>query len=149
MLFAGLWERNTQVAVEPLDSYAVLTRDAEGDIAALRARMPLSLTPPVLKDWLVGTADADGAIAAVAPICPPPGGLIAPLCSTNEFRHSRHGSPLTGLRASSWINNVARGESRAPAHAIESQASRRSETTSARYFSACSTAARKARVSKK
>lgn len=67
MLFAGLWERNEQAAAELLQSFSILTRDGEGDIAKLHDRMPLSLQPQVLGEWLGATADAAGAIAAAAP----------------------------------------------------------------------------------
>jgi len=67
MLFAGLWEHNTRVAAEPLDSFTILTRDAEGDITALHERMPLSLESSVLAEWLSGSVDTAGAITAAAP----------------------------------------------------------------------------------
>lgn len=67
MLFAGLWERNEQVAAEPLQSFSILTRDAEGEIAQLHDRMPLALQPEVLGDWLTGDAETAGAVAVAAP----------------------------------------------------------------------------------
>lgn len=70
MLFAGLWERNTHIAAEPVDSFTVLTCPAEGPVAKLHARMPLSLTRNVLRDWLLDSAAHAGAIAAAAPAVP-------------------------------------------------------------------------------
>ncbi len=59
MLFAGLWEHNDQVAETPLLSFSILTTAAQGEVSALHDRMPLSLGPEVLSDWL--HIDAAGA----------------------------------------------------------------------------------------
>lgn len=70
MLFGGLWERNAHVAAEPVDSFSILTCPAEGPIEQLHARMPLSLQPTVLHDWLMDSPAHAGAIATAAPPVP-------------------------------------------------------------------------------
>jgi putative SOS response-associated peptidase YedK len=49
---AGIWDRSTTVDGEVIDSCAVITRDAEGDIAKLHDRMPLILAPEDYAPWL-------------------------------------------------------------------------------------------------
>lgn len=50
-LFAGLHSRWMGTG-EPVDTVAILTRDAMGDMSAIHARMPVMLNPAQAKQWL-------------------------------------------------------------------------------------------------
>lgn len=63
--FAGLWSSWTPKGGAPLLSFAILTRDAAGDMAAIHNRMPIVLPPDAYDAWL-DPATADGAAATTA-----------------------------------------------------------------------------------
>jgi putative SOS response-associated peptidase YedK len=67
LMFAGLWERWNGPEGE-LETYSVVTRDSAGPVSRIHDRMPLTLTPELLRDWLHGTADDAAAIAQAAPL---------------------------------------------------------------------------------
>jgi putative SOS response-associated peptidase YedK len=54
---AGIWDRFTTADGEVIDSCAVITKDAEGDIAKLHDRMPLILAPEDYAPWLDGRTE--------------------------------------------------------------------------------------------
>jgi putative SOS response-associated peptidase YedK len=66
LMFAGLWERwnGPDGGVE---SYSIVTRDAAPVVREVHDRMPLTLTPELLRDWLHGTVEDAAAIAHAAP----------------------------------------------------------------------------------
>ncbi|HEV2129294.1 MAG TPA: SOS response-associated peptidase [Thermomicrobiales bacterium] len=52
-LFAGLWdEANAGPDGEPIQSFTILTTDANADVSALHDRMPVALDDDVMPDWL-------------------------------------------------------------------------------------------------
>lgn len=66
LMFAGLWERwNSPDG--PLESYTIVTRDAEGPERVLHDRRPIMLPPDVLGDWIHGSAEDAAGIALAAP----------------------------------------------------------------------------------
>lgn len=67
LMFAGLWDRWRGPDGE-IDSYAILTQPAEGAVTAVHDRMPLSLPPALLADWLHGSPEDAAAIAHSAPV---------------------------------------------------------------------------------
>ena len=60
--FAGLWSSWTPKGGEPVLTFAILTRDAAGDIASIHNRMPVVLSPDAYGAWLDPAAE-DGAAA--------------------------------------------------------------------------------------
>lgn len=72
MVFAGVWERWGEEA-ERVDSFAILTTQANADIAHLHHRTPVMLTPDRFAPWLAPetdlapflTAPPDGVLNAV------------------------------------------------------------------------------------
>lgn len=64
---AGLWEEWRAAEGPTLRSYTIITRAAQGDIANLHDRMPLSLAPDVFAEWLLGDAATAQRIADAAP----------------------------------------------------------------------------------
>jgi putative SOS response-associated peptidase YedK len=50
--FAGLWERNTKVAADPLETCTILTTTATPELAHIHHRMPVILPPEALAAWL-------------------------------------------------------------------------------------------------
>jgi putative SOS response-associated peptidase YedK len=66
LMFAGLWERSNS-PVGPVESYTIVTRDAEGPEAVLHDRRPVMLPPELLSDWIRGSSDDAAGIAMAAP----------------------------------------------------------------------------------
>ena len=62
--FAGLWSEWSPKGGEPLQTFAILTRDAVGDMTQLHNRMPLVLPPDLWAAWL--DPDMKDGAAAVA-----------------------------------------------------------------------------------
>jgi putative SOS response-associated peptidase YedK len=52
MAFAGLYDVWTRPDGEPLYSFAIITKDAEGAVATLHHRMPVMLAPALERAWL-------------------------------------------------------------------------------------------------
>ncbi|PKO60354.1 MAG: DUF159 family protein, partial [Betaproteobacteria bacterium HGW-Betaproteobacteria-17] len=67
LCFAGLWERWQASGGEWLETYSILTRDADPSLRAIHDRMPLVLPPVVFADWLHGDATQAAGIALSAP----------------------------------------------------------------------------------
>lgn len=67
LYFAGLWERWQAADGESLETYSILTRDADPSLRAIHDRMPLVLPPVVFADWLHGDATQAAGIALSAP----------------------------------------------------------------------------------
>ena len=64
--FAGLWSSWTPKGGEPILSFAILTRDAAGDIASIHNRMPVVLSPDEYGAWLDPAAENGAAATVVA-----------------------------------------------------------------------------------
>jgi putative SOS response-associated peptidase YedK len=64
---AGLYERWLGPGGEVVDSFALLTRPAQGAVAALHDRMPLIVDPPGYAAWLDRTATEPAALRAGLP----------------------------------------------------------------------------------
>ncbi len=68
LMFAGLWDRWQDAEAEVIQSYSIVTMAAAGAIADIHDRMPLILPPPLLRDWIYGSADDAASIALAAPV---------------------------------------------------------------------------------
>jgi putative SOS response-associated peptidase YedK len=61
--FAGLWETwHGGDAGEPLDTFAILTTDANATVAPTHDRMPVIVEPTDYATWLDATKSADGSL---------------------------------------------------------------------------------------
>lgn len=59
--FAGLWERWHPAKGDPVDTFTIITTDANQTVARIHDRMPVILTPEQAETWLSGeTAAACG-----------------------------------------------------------------------------------------
>ena len=57
--FAGLWERWRDASGTPIDTFAIVTTDANESVASIHDRMPVILAPEKADVWLQGeTAEA-------------------------------------------------------------------------------------------
>ena len=56
--FAGLWERWKPEAGEPVDTFTILTTDANQSIAKVHDRMPAIVPPERAVEWVQGDAQA-------------------------------------------------------------------------------------------
>jgi putative SOS response-associated peptidase YedK len=63
--FAGLWERWQATNGEPVDTFTIVTTEANDTIARIHDRMPVVLSPEQTEAWL--TADASAACAMLKP----------------------------------------------------------------------------------
>lgn len=52
MLFAGLYDEARGINDDPLESYAIITTNANGPMSRLHDRMPVILDPEDVSDWL-------------------------------------------------------------------------------------------------
>ena len=55
--FAGLWERWKPAAGEPVETFTIVTTDANEQVARIHDRMPVILPMDALDTWLAGPAD--------------------------------------------------------------------------------------------
>lgn len=55
--FAGLWERWKPPAGEPVETFTIVTTDANEQVARIHDRMPVILPMDALDTWLAGPAD--------------------------------------------------------------------------------------------
>ncbi len=65
--FAGLWERWEKGDGEPLESFTIITTEANGKLAPLHARMPVILDPADFERWLSPDLAANDAQALLRP----------------------------------------------------------------------------------
>jgi putative SOS response-associated peptidase YedK len=63
--FAGLWERWRPAEGEPVDTFSVITTDANATVARIHDRMPVILAPEEAQAWLAG--DLEAACALLKP----------------------------------------------------------------------------------
>jgi putative SOS response-associated peptidase YedK len=63
--FAGIWERWSRPEEEPRHTFAILTTEANADVAALHDRMPVIVAPEHRGAWLDRSVDGETAIALV------------------------------------------------------------------------------------
>jgi putative SOS response-associated peptidase YedK len=63
--FAGLWERWQPTNGGPVDTFTVITTDANATVARIHDRMPVILSPAQADSWL--SSDADAAFALLQP----------------------------------------------------------------------------------
>lgn len=52
--FAGLWERWKPVEGEPVETFTIVTTDANERVAQIHDRMPVILPPDAVETWLTG-----------------------------------------------------------------------------------------------
>lgn len=70
LAFAGLWERWQPPAGEALETFTIITTDANAKLAAIHDRMPAIIAPAVHAAWLDPATPAADCKALLAP-CPP------------------------------------------------------------------------------
>ena len=63
MSFAGIWERWSRPGVEPRNTFAILTVEANADVAPLHDRMPVIVARGSRSAWLDRAIDGAGALA--------------------------------------------------------------------------------------
>jgi len=63
--FAGIWERWSKPGAEPLHTFAILTTDANADVASLHDRMPIIVSEGDRDAWLDRDVGAEEALARV------------------------------------------------------------------------------------
>jgi len=67
-LMAGLWARNTTLAAAPVESFCVITTEANESCRQVHPRMPLILNPEHHETWLnPSSLDLDAAIEMLQP----------------------------------------------------------------------------------
>ena len=62
--FAGLWERWQPGSGEPVETFAIVTTDANETVAAIHDRMPAIIQPDQADTWLTGEREAARALLA-------------------------------------------------------------------------------------
>jgi len=82
--FAGIWERWSRTGVEPRHTFAILTTEANADVAPLHDRMPVIVAAADRSAWLDRALDGDRALALLRPR--PPGELTSYPVSTRVNR---------------------------------------------------------------
>jgi putative SOS response-associated peptidase YedK len=55
--FAGLWERWKPAEGEPVETFTIVTTDANADVAPIHDRMPVILPVEAYDDWLTGPVE--------------------------------------------------------------------------------------------
>jgi len=65
--FAGLWERWEKGDGEPLETFTIITTEANGKLAPLHARMPVILDPADFERWLSPELAGNDAEALLRP----------------------------------------------------------------------------------
>lgn len=68
LMFAGLYELWTPSEGASIQSFTIITMDAEGPVAKMHDRMPLILPPDLARDWIESDAQQAAAIAQAAPV---------------------------------------------------------------------------------
>jgi putative SOS response-associated peptidase YedK len=63
--FAGLWEHWQRDGCEPVETFTILTREADEGMRELHARMPVMLPPHLYGLWLHGPAEAAASVLAL------------------------------------------------------------------------------------
>lgn len=58
-VFAGIWEKWDRRDGQPLYTFSILTKEAEGEIASLHHRMPVILPQEAEDDWLQTTSQKE------------------------------------------------------------------------------------------
>lgn len=66
LMYAGIWDYNEKLG---LASYCILTQPAQGPIAHIHDRMPVMLSPKLLREWL--HCMSDDAVQLVRELMPP------------------------------------------------------------------------------
>lgn len=91
MLFAGLYDEAESASGEPLESYAIITTEANGQMAALHDRMPVILDPDDVADWLDAEQTETGPLEQL--LRPAGGGSITLHPVTKDVNNVRHNGP--------------------------------------------------------
>ena len=65
--FAGLWERWDKGDSEPVESFTIITTEANSKLAAVHARMPVILDPADFERWLSPDLAVNDALALLTP----------------------------------------------------------------------------------
>lgn len=63
--FAGLWEHWQREGAEPVETFTILTREANAAMAPMHARMPVMLPRHLYGMWLNGPAEAAASVLAL------------------------------------------------------------------------------------
>ena len=85
--FAGLWERWAPAAGEAIESFAIVTTDANPRLRPIHDRMPVILDPAGHETWL------DGGPAALTLLRPFPGDALAVHAVDRRVNNPRHDDP--------------------------------------------------------
>jgi putative SOS response-associated peptidase YedK len=68
--FAGIWERWSRPGVEPRHTFAILTMEANADVALLHDRMPVIVAAASRSAWLDRAIDGAGALELLRGVAP-------------------------------------------------------------------------------
>lgn len=86
IVFAGLWERWGE-GDEALDSFAILTTEANDDIRAIHHRCPVLIEPDDFSAWLDPDTDPQGFLSS------PPSGTLAARKVSKKVNNVRNDGP--------------------------------------------------------
>jgi putative SOS response-associated peptidase YedK len=84
LAFAGIWDRWTDASGQPRHAFAILTTEANPDVAPIHGRMPVIVAPSERNAWLDRSLDGSAALDALRPL--PEGALVARPVSTRVNR---------------------------------------------------------------
>lgn len=91
MLFAGLFDEAKQAGGEPLESFSIITTEANAAMSSLHDRMPVILGDDALEDWL------DRDLTEFEPLehlmRPVPGSAIDIHAVSKDVNNTRHNGP--------------------------------------------------------
>jgi putative SOS response-associated peptidase YedK len=68
--FAGIWERWSRPDAEPRHTFAILTTDANEDVAPIHDRMPVVVAPEHRAQWLSRASDSGDLAGILRPATP-------------------------------------------------------------------------------
>lgn len=91
MLFAGLYDEAQAQNGDPLESYAIITTEANDQMSALHDRMPVILDPDDVADWLDTEQTETGPLEHL--LRPADGGRISLHPVSKDVNNVRHNGP--------------------------------------------------------
>ena len=91
MLFAALYDEATANDGDPLESYAIITTEANGRMLALHDRMPVILDPDDVADWLDAGQTETGPLEHL--LRPADDGSISLRPVSKDVNNVRHNGP--------------------------------------------------------
>ena len=90
LALAGIWERWSPGGLEPRHGFAVLTVEANEDVAEVHHRMPVLLDPACWETWLRGDAPLDRVASLVVPA---PAGTLLRHAVSSRVNGTAHDDP--------------------------------------------------------